>query len=152
MRRLVRYDSEAVLHQQVVDYLKTRYPRVLFRTDFAAGAKMSIYQARLHKALQRGRAWPDLFIAEPSLYYSTEGSVEEYSGLFIELKKDGTRIYTKDGDLVANEHIREQAAVLELLRQRGYKAEFAVGFNETRSLIDQYLGAVQETSEVESPF
>lgn len=152
MRRLVRYDSEAVLHQHAVDYLKIRYPRVLFRTDFAAGAKMSIYQAKAHKALQRGRAWPDLFIAEPSLYYSEDGSVETYNGLFIELKRQGTRIYTKSGELVANEHIREQVAVLVQLRKRGYRAEFVCGFAAFRELVDEYLGSSDVAADVESPF
>jgi hypothetical protein len=61
-------------------------------------------------------------------------------GLFIELKKEGTRLKKKDGTW-ATEHIAEQAAVLEELRKRGYAAEFAVGFEHAKGIIDTYLGA-----------
>lgn len=141
-RRLTKYNSEAVLHQQVVNYLKLQYPNVLFRTDFAAGIKMTPGQAVKHKKLQAGRAWPDLFIAEPA--YKT--FKYDWCGLFIELKKEGTKIYRRDGELVANEHIREQAEVLDRLQQLGYKAEFACGFEEAKQIIDEYLGGTNETN------
>ena len=66
--------------------------------------------------------------------------VMKYAGLMIELKKAGTRIYRKDGRLVSDAHIREQFDMLEQLRQRGYKAEFACGFDEAKKIIDEYLG------------
>ena len=59
-------------------------------------------------------------------------------GLFIELK--AVEIYKKDGSLRANDHIREQADVLEALEKRGYVARFAVGFDQARSIIDAYMG------------
>lgn len=144
--------SEAELHEMVCDYLRVRYPRALFRTDFASGLRMTMGQAIKHKRLQSGRAWPDLFIAEPGLYYSTEGSVETYYGLFLELKKDGSRVYLKDGSLSIDPHIQEQAAVLKRLRQRGYRAEFVVGFKDARALIDEYLGAAEGDIEEDSPY
>jgi hypothetical protein len=61
------------------------------------------------------------------------------AGLYIKLKKDSTRLKKKNGDW-ASEHIAEQAAVLEELRWRGFKAEFAVGFDEAKKIIDEYLG------------
>jgi hypothetical protein len=84
-----------------------------------------------------------MFIAEPRTLGNRclEGLlVEPYHGLFIELKKAGTRIYKKDGTLVSNAHIREQFDMLESLRQAGYKAEFAIGFDEAKNIIDEYLG------------
>jgi hypothetical protein len=123
-----------MLHQQITEYLKIRYSYVLFRTDFAAGLKLSMPQAILHKKLQASRAWPDLQIAEQShVLYG------EYPGLFIELKADGVTLYKKDGTLRKDEHLEEQAAMLQRLRDRGYKAEFAVGFAAARKLIDEYL-------------
>lgn len=96
------------------------------------------------KRLQGGRrSWPDMFIAE----VRSLGD-KYYHGLFIELKKAGTRIYRKDGRLVANEHIHEQFDMLEQLRQRGYIAEFACGFDEAKKIIDEYLGD-PEAEEVE---
>jgi hypothetical protein len=134
MRRPVKYNSEAMLHQQITEYLKIRYSYVLFRTDFAAGLKLSMPQAVLHKKLQASRAWPDLQIAERSHVLCGE-----YTGLFIELKAEGVTLYKKDGTLRKDEHLEEQAAMLQRLRDRGYKAEFAIGFAEARKLIDEYL-------------
>lgn len=120
--------KEAFLHQQVCDYLRYRYPDVIFRTDFAAGIKMTIGQAARHKRLQKGRAWPDLFIAEPK---------GDDCGLFIELK--AANIFKKDGSLLANEHVFEQDEMLKTLRLKGYQAEFAIGFEEAKAIIEEYL-------------
>lgn len=133
-RRVVKFGSEQMVHQQVVDYLKLRYPWALFRTDFAAGLKLPAPVAIRHAKLQSGKSWPDLHIAEPAhVLYG------EYHGLFIELKGEGVQLYKKDGSLRANEHTEAQAEVLAKLRDRGYKAEFAVGFDQARELIDLYL-------------
>lgn len=128
--RVVNPDSEQALQKQVCQYLKLQYPHIIFRTDFAAGLGLTMRQAATHKSMQSGRAYPDLFIAYPS---------RGYHGLFIELKKDGVTIYKKDGELVASEHVREQAAVLEDLNRLGYLARFAVGFDQAMQLIDKYL-------------
>lgn len=62
-------------------------------------------------------------------------------GLFLELKKEGTKLYKADGvTLRANPHHAEQNAVLEALRRAGYQAEFAVGFKDSKTQIDEYLG------------
>lgn len=66
--------------------------------------------------------------------------VMKYAGLMIELKREGTRIYKKNGELVSNEHIQEQAEMLNELRERGYAARFAVGFDQAKQIIDEYLG------------
>jgi hypothetical protein len=117
---------------QIAQYLRLRYPNVIYRYDLAADLKLSIGQAKKHKALQHYRGYPDLFLAEPR---------GKYHGLFIEIKKDGTRIFTKKGLLVADEHIREQFDMLADLRQRGYQAQFGIGFDNVKQLIDEYLGA-----------
>lgn len=114
----------------VADYLTLRYPRVLFHSDFGSGVKLSFYQASLQKRQNGGkRSWPDMFIAEPK---------GKYAGLFIELKRSGTRLKKRSG-LWATEHIAEQAKVLENLNEKGYLAKFAVGFSEARDIIDNYL-------------
>jgi hypothetical protein len=124
--------AEAILHRQVCDYIRARYPDVLFRTDFAAGIKMTMGQAAKHKRLQSCRAWPDLFIAERN-----GGGLGDYAGLFIELK--AVNIYKKDGGLLANSHLKEQAEVLARLIMAGYMAEFAVGLDQAIAIIDNYL-------------
>lgn len=143
--------SEADLQVQVADYLRLQYPSVLFHSDFGSGIKLTMGQAIKQKRQNGGRrAWPDLFIAEPKEVARTEFEDKEKNiafsfghcrcGLFLELKRPGTRIFKKDGTLVANEHIREQFDLLEELRHKGYMAEFACGFDEAKEIIDRYLG------------
>ena len=125
--------TESDIQAMVADYLRLRYPSVLFHSDFGSGIKLTMGQAIKQKRLNGGRrSWPDMFIAEPCLN-------SYYMGLFIELKRPGTKIYRKDGRLVSDAHIREQFDMLEQLRQRGYKAEFAIGFDEAKNIIDEYL-------------
>ncbi len=69
-----------------------------------------------------------MFIAQPRL---------GYSGLFLELK--ATNVYLKNGELSKNAHVQEQEAVLQRLRELGYCAEFAVGFDESKRIIDEYM-------------
>lgn len=123
--------SEHDLYTMLADYLRYNYKDIIWRFDLAADLKLTIGQARKHKRLQQHRGYPDLFIAEPR---------GEYHGAYIELKKAGTRIFKKDGTLVADQHIREQFDILEQLRKRGYMAEFACGFDEAKIIIDEYLG------------
>lgn len=131
--------SEESLHLMVCDYLRLQYPKVLFRTDFAAGTKLSMGQAAKNKRLQSCRAWPDLFVAEP-IYWWEDDSSQSFDGLFLELKKESTKLFLRDGvTMVADPHLREQAEVLDELQRRGYQAQFAVGFDEARQLIDSYL-------------
>ena len=144
--------TELELQAQVADYIRLKYPSVIFHSDFGSGIKLTMGQAIRQKRLNGGRrSWPDMFIAEPK-YTKAECKVmtdddvikeahflEQKYGLFIELKKAGTRIYRKDGRLVSDAHIREQFDMLEQLRQRGYMAEFACVFEEAKEIIYEYL-------------
>ena len=65
---------------------------------------------------------------------------QNVAGLFLELKAEGTKLYKKNGEIVANKHYREQAEMLEELRKLGYYAEFAVGYDEAIRIITNYLG------------
>lgn len=156
---------ESSLQMQVAEYLCRQYPDVMFHSDFGSGVKLSKIQAVV-QLRQNGyrRGWPDLFIAEPvwmrmkgdpehgfeiverrlaSAFSKTVDmrgySLATYNGLFIELKKEGTRLKKKNGEW-ASEHIAEQAEILRKLADRGYEAQFAVGFDEAIELIDKYLG------------
>lgn len=129
--------TEHEMYMQIADYMRYQYPDVIYRFDLAADLKLSIGQAKKHKRLQGRRGYPDLFIAEPAFDFNRSRDIH---GLFLEIKRPDVKIYKKNGELVANEHIREQAAVLDELRQRGYMAEFACGFDEAKKIIDWYLG------------
>lgn len=123
--------KESDLQVQVADYLRLRYPKVLFHSDFGSGIKLTQGQALKQKRQNGGRrGWPDMFIAEP---------MNGLHGLMIELKKAGTRLKKKDGTW-ASSHLEEQNEVLNKLQKKGYAAYFAVGFEEAKDIIDDYLG------------
>lgn len=131
---------EEQIQLALVQYIRYQYPDILFRSD-AAGFKLSVGQAKKMKALNGGiRAWPDLFIAKPKLQQSKDGLPIFKHGLFLEIKKEGTKILKKDGELVADKHIREQAKMLQALERRGYRAMFAVGYEQAKQIIDEYIG------------
>ena len=132
--------AEELIQLALVQYIRYQYPDVLFRSD-AAGFRLSVGQAKKMKALNGGiRAWPDLFIAKPKLQQSKDGMPVYTHGLFLEIKKEGTKILKKDGSYVADKHIREQAKMLQALERRGYRAMFAVGIEQAKNIIDEYIG------------
>lgn len=132
--------KESEIQAQVADYLRLRYPDVLFHSDFGSGIKLTMSQAVKQKRLNGGRrAWPDMFIAKPKLGFDRDGQPFYQHGLFLELKRDGTKILRKDGKVVADEHIREQMKILQHLTRLGYRAQFAVGFEQAKQIIDSYM-------------
>lgn len=125
----MRSKPEYELSKAVSTYLKLQYPDVIFRFDMA-GLNLSKAQAGMNKVIQRGTGYPDLFIAEPR---------DGHHGLFIELKKEGTKLYNKNYQY-KSEHLIAQAEMIEALKAKGYWAAFGVGFDDCKYLIDAYLG------------
>lgn len=140
MRRIPKYNSEHNLYEQIARYLQLQYPDVIYRFDIAADLKLTPGQAAKHHRLHPERGYPDLFIAESStnIWDSTVREWGLHFGLYIEIKKDGEKLTKKDGSW-RTPHIAEQADMLEKLRQAGYKAEFGIGFEGCKLIIDDYL-------------
>lgn len=129
--------SESQLQIAVANYLSTRYPNVLFHSDFGSGVRLTAGQARVNSAQNAGRrGWPDLFIATPR--HPFPENEEWICGLFIELKAEGVRIYKRNGDC-ASKHIAEQGEVLDALSEEGYLGVFCCGFDDAVKTIDYYL-------------
>ena len=136
----MRIDREHQLYEQIARYLQLQYPDVIYRFDLAADMKLTVGQAAKHKRLHPRRGYPDLFIAEPKIEPGFEDTWRyQATGMFLELKKEGTRIYKKDGS-PATPHIAEQLKVLEELGHRGYSCYMVAGFDEAKQVIDDYLG------------
>jgi len=141
-------NEEYHIYKQIATYMRYQYPKVIFTFD-QAGLNLSKAQAGMNKAIQGGRGWPDFFIARPKRFKNGEW----YHGLFIEIKKDGTKLKReKNGTKILkgdtkirlifdwfDKHIEEQADMLYALEQEGYKAVFAVGYDEAVKIIDLYL-------------
>lgn len=123
--------NEAHEHLMLCTYIKANYPDAVFTTDLS-GVRVSIGTARKLPSLRSSNGIPDLLIFEP------RGG---YHGLMIEMKASGKNVTKKDGTLKHDEHLIEQNEVLRSLRHKGYYAEFALGFEQGRELVDAYMSA-----------
>lgn len=120
--------KEDKIAQQLADYIYLQYPDIIAHFDTGSGGKMTIGMATRNKRLNKRRGFPDLFIAEPR-------GISK--GLFIEIKAQSP--YKKNGDLYADEHLKEQQEMITDLLLRGYWASFGVGFDGCKLIIDTYL-------------
>jgi hypothetical protein len=124
---------EYQIYKDIALYLKLQYPNILYHFD-PTGLNLSKTQSGMLKAIQGGRGWPDLFIAEPKML----GGVVIHSGLFIEVKAEGIKLFKKDGEPV-DTHVAEQLECGKQLRAQGYQSAICVGWDECQRVIDQYL-------------
>ena len=121
--------TEKQLHKQVCGYIKLQYQKVIFISDMS-GLKTSIGVAVQMKALRSSRAIPDLIILHPS---------NGFAGLIIEIKVNVSDVYKKNGMIKTNQHILEQSEMLKRLSSLGYVAEFGIGFDDCKQIIDSYF-------------
>lgn len=120
--------TELSIHNQVCKYLKLL--NVMFLSDFAAGIKLSAGMANRQSMQKSNHAFPDIHILEPR---------NGKHGLFIELKRDVSALYNKNGTYIKSEHIEAQRACIVALNEKGYHAQFCCGFDEAKTAIDNYL-------------
>lgn len=122
--------KEESLQIQICHYLRSQYPGTLWTCDLSSGMKLTIGQAIKAQKMREVRGYPDIMIHHPN---------GPYHGLVLELKKAGIKLTKKDGVTLKDDHIKEQHAVLKRFANKGYKASFGIGFDNTRAIIDQYM-------------
>ena len=131
--------KENQIQRELCAYLKIQYPNVRFKSDMSgeyiggSGAKNHFQTVRI--ANQRShKGFPDLQI------YERQG---KFCGLALELKADHASPYKKDGTLkkeyTEQGKRHDQVLWLKHLAKIGWSADFAVGFNEAKIRIDNYL-------------
>ena len=122
--------TEKNLTTLTAQWLQKQYPNVIYRFDLASDQKLSIGQAtrnsRLHGKWSKGS--PDLTIFEMK---------KGYGALFVELKVKSP--FKKNGELRKDKHLESQNKFHKLLRGKGYKVEFANGFDEVREVVRGYF-------------
>lgn len=120
---------EKVVHQQVCTYLDLQYPDIIYQSD-PSGARVTqgLRVEFARKCCKRYKVL-DLTIMHPS---------KGCHGLVIEIKRDGEKLFKKDGTFVS-EHVQEQAKTIDRLNSLGYYATFGIGFDECKGIIDNYL-------------
>jgi hypothetical protein len=118
---------EEKIQIDLFSYLKLQYPHVIALSE-PSGVRVSMGLATKLKKMRSAHTQLDIFLLHPS---------KGYHGMAIELK--AKNIYKKDGSLYKDEHLEDQQRTIDQLNKLGYKATFAVGFDEARNLIDDYL-------------
>lgn len=122
--------KEFSLQAAVCRYLDLQYPSVLYLST-GTSLKLTMGQAVRNKQIQKnGFKVPDLIILQPN---------SQCHGLFLELKIESP--YTKKGQIKSstNNHLFGQEIAIERLNNLGYFATFAVGFEQAKNIIDDYL-------------
>lgn len=123
--------KEDKLQRAVIRYCVTKYS--LRPIPCNTESKKTRYEQFKFKQTGGYRGILDLFIPYPS---------NGYSGLFIELKIEGTKLFKKDGQPFAGAkgvHISNQCNEIKRLRELGYYANFGIGFDHTKAMIDAYF-------------
>jgi hypothetical protein len=129
---------EKKLSYRVAEHLAVFYPDVEFRFDVAADMKLTKGQAVICKQkLRHNRGYQDLTILE------ARGG---YFGLLIELKKDKSEVFCKDGRIkkkydkkTDSDRNLEQFNHLSKMRSKGYFATYGFGFEDTERIISEYM-------------
>lgn len=125
--------TEKQLHAQICDYIKKRYPSVIFNTDLS-GLRLTLGQATQAKHLRSGNGFPDIVIYK----MKTELYVDKvYGALFLEVKKESP--FKRNWKLKNNAHLIEQNEMHIRLRDAGYAACFVWTFEQAVKIIDNYL-------------
>ncbi len=124
-----RNNKEYEVCKTIAKYMKLQYPHTSYHFDLA-GQNLSKAQAGMMKAIQGLEKFPDFFLMEAR---------GEYIGLFLEVKHKDKKVFKQDGSILADEHLQGQATTLTKLSLKGYRARFAIGFDECKKMIDAYM-------------
>ena len=122
--------TEEKLQIAISQYIKLQYPDVIFTSE-SSGLRLTINQAVTLKKCRSGSALPDLWIMEAR---------KGYHACLLELKKEGTAVFKKNGELRKTKHLAEQEKVHHRLKNKGYFCAFVVGFDNAKAIVDYYLG------------
>jgi hypothetical protein len=136
----------------LVKYVQSEYPEAIVECDYAASLNLTNSQRIKLMKTRSEDGMPDVRI-----YYASRG----YHGLVIEMKKEGTVIYKKDGTLRKSpytrkfirygklfikrgDHNQEQHDTLMKFEKLGYCARYAIGRNHAKELVDRYFDKKQQ--------
>ncbi len=121
--------TEKQLHKAICKYIKLQYPNVYFLSD-PSGLKMSIGMAMELKRTRSNHAQLDIVILEPN---------NTFNGLVLEVKKDRSEVFKKNGDYRESEHVIEQRKSVSHLLKKGYDAGYVFDLESAIYIIDAYI-------------
>lgn len=135
---------ETEIQKELCRYVSLKYPKALYNCDLS-GVPLSKTQAGLAKSMRSGKGFPDFVLYETIYIKDKTVFGKLYCGLFIEIKAEGTNLYAKKAidkhgyTKYANEHIAEQAMMIEMLMGKGYYACFGIGMDACMKIVDNYM-------------
>ena len=128
---------EDKIYPALIQYAKKHYPKVevfanVIKDIRLKDMKFNQYQMMQMKATEKGvvDGMPDMLINYPSRGFNL---------LRIESKKAGETVFKRNGELVKDEHIYNQACYLSRLTRIGNLAVFCVGLENHIKLLDWYM-------------
>jgi len=121
--------SETLLQKHLCLWMSEHYPGIIFESGMQ-GFHLSYRDAEYASIINSHPGMPDLKIYEPR---------GPYCGMALELKKEGAKLYKKDGSLCKDDHLAQQAQMLRMLSERGWHTTFAQGLEQAKQLITRYL-------------
>lgn len=124
----MRQSKEESLQIALSKYIKLQYPDVVFTSE-SSGIRLTIGQAKKAKNMRSNCKLPDLIVLEPK---------GRYAGMILELKKEGHKVLKKNGEPFAG-HVAGQWETINKLRNKGYYATFAIGFDMAKTMVDLYM-------------
>lgn len=117
-------------HVEFIEYCRNTYPGLIIVHTPSEGKRTPFER---YKAALMG-----LTIGIPDFLIIC--AQQPFSGLAIELKATGKKIYLKDGKtLIADETIRKQNEMLKRLRDQDWFAAFAIGIDEAKYIFNNYM-------------
>lgn len=127
-------NTENDIYRLIAQHMRNYYQSTPFHFDLSGVNNTSRYSRGLYSTINGDPGWPDLFVAARS-----HPDFGDYLGLFVEVKAVDVRITRKDGTLVSDAHIRDQAEWIKNLNRAGYYAAFCTGYESAKQLVDKYL-------------
>ena len=122
--------KEDLLQRAVIEYCELQYN--ITPICMGTEGKKSAFEQFKFKWMGGRKGVSDLFIPVVN---------SQFSGLFLELKRDGAKIYKKDGSLYASnkKHHERQLDFIKQVVSSGYYGEMCIGFEYTKAIIDHYM-------------
>jgi len=121
--------KEESLQISISKFLKLQYPNIYFMSD-SSGLRLPMGLAVKAKRQRSKHAQLDLVILNPN---------NKHNGLILELKKDRSEVYKKNGEFRKGEHIEEQNKSIAHLNSVGYKAIYVFSIDEAMQVINDYM-------------
>lgn len=123
--------TEYQLSLKIASYLKYQHSKLIFKFANDDG-NLTMMQAVRRKKVNPFSGFPDFQLFKKS---------GNYAGLLIELKRDKSQVYKKNGEYKKNEHLKKQVEMHERLRKEGYKVHFCWDLEGFISILNEYLEA-----------